>query len=50
VGRVVSVVNFGAGDLLEIYFQKSSKNEFFRFTEQNFPSVNISEKKITIKS
>ena len=50
VGKVVSVVNFGAGDLLEIYFQKSSKNEFFRFTEQNFPSVNISEKKITIKS
>ena len=50
VGRVVSVVNFGAGDLLEIYFLKSSKNEFFRFTEQNFPSVNISEKKITIKS
>ena len=50
VGKVISVVNFGAGDLLEIYFKKSSKNEFFRFTEQNFPSVNILEKKITIKS
>jgi len=50
VGKVASVVNFGAGDLLEINFVKSKKNEFFRFTEQNFPSVNISKKKITIKS
>jgi len=29
VGKVESVVNFGAGDLLEIYFLKSSKKEFF---------------------
>lgn len=50
VGKVISVVNFGAGDLLEILFLKSNKNEFFRFTEQNFPSINIKEKKITIKS
>ena len=48
VGEVASVVNFGAGDLLEIYFIKSKKKEFFRFTEQNFPLVNIKEKKITI--
>ena len=46
VGEVSSVVNFGAGDLLEIYFTKSMKKEFFRFTEQNFPLVNIKEKKI----
>ena len=50
VGKVESVVNFGAGDLLEIYFLKSSKKEFFRFTETNFPKVDIKEKKITIKS
>ena len=50
VGKVLSVVNFGAGDLLEILFLKSNKNEFFRFTEQNFPSINIKEKNITIKS
>ena len=50
VGKVVSVVNFGAGDLLEIHFTRSKKNEFFRFTEQNFPSINIFEKKILIKS
>ena len=50
VGKVISVVNFGAGDLLEILFHKSKKNEFFRFTEQNFPIVNIKEKVITIKS
>ena len=50
VGKVASVVNFGAGDLLEIYFIKSSKKEFFRFTETNFPKVDIKEKKITIKS
>ena len=39
-----------AGDLLEIYFIKSSKKEFFRFTETNFPKVDIKEKRITIKS
>ena len=50
VGKVESVVNFGAGDLLEIYFLKSSKKEFFRFTGTNFPKVDIKEKKITIKS
>ena len=50
VGKVISVVNFGAGDLLEILFLKSNKNEFFRFTEQNFPLINIKEKNITIKS
>ena len=50
VGKVESVVNFGAGDLLEIYFLKSSKKEFFRFIETNFPKVDIKEKKITIKS
>ncbi len=50
VGKVVSVVNFGAGDLLEIFFTKSSKNEFFRFTEKNFPSVNLKKNQITIKS
>ncbi len=48
--KVASVVNFGAGDLLEIYFIKSKKKEFFRFTEQNFPFVNIKEKKIIIKN
>ena len=47
---MASVVNFGAGDLLEIYFIKSSKKEFFRFTENNFPKVDIKEKRITIKS
>ena len=50
VGKVETVVNFGAGDLLEIYFLKSSKKEFFRFTETNFPKVDVKEKKITIKS
>ena len=50
VGKVSSVVNFGAGDLLEVHFVKSQKNEFFRFTKENFPSVNIKEKKIYLKS
>ena len=50
VGKVSSVVNFGAGDLLEIHFVKSKKNEFFRFTKENFPLVKIQEKKIYIKN
>jgi 16S rRNA processing protein RimM len=50
VGKVSSVVNFGAGDLLEIHFVKSQKNELFRFTKENFPLVKIQEKKIYIKN
>jgi ribosomal 30S subunit maturation factor RimM len=44
------VVNFGAGDLIEIIFHKSKKKEFFRFTKDEFPEVDLSEKKIFINS
>jgi len=50
VGVVHSAVNFGAGDLLEIYFLKSKKREFIRFTKDEFPEVDISNKKIFIKN
>jgi len=50
VGVVSSVVNFGAGDLIEILFHKSKKKEFFRFTKDEFPEVDLSEKKIFINS
>ena len=50
VGVVASVVNFGAGDLLEIFFSKSKKKEFFRFTKENFPEVDLKNKIIFINS
>ncbi|MDB9776385.1 ribosome maturation factor RimM [Alphaproteobacteria bacterium] len=50
VGVVHSVVNFGAGDLIEVLFHKSKKKEFFRFTKEEFPKVDISENKIFINS
>ena len=50
VGIVSSVVNFGAGDLIEILFHKSKKKEFFRFTKEEFPDVDIKLKKIFISS
>ncbi|MDC1315905.1 ribosome maturation factor RimM [Alphaproteobacteria bacterium] len=50
VGIVSSVVNFGAGDLIEIFFHKSKKKEFFRFTKEEFPEVDIKSKKIFMSS
>ena len=50
VGIISSVVNFGAGDLIEILFHKSKKKEFFRFTKEEFPEVDIKSKKIYINS
>lgn len=47
LGRVAAVVNFGAGDLLEI---KPSRGESFylAFTRQNVPSVEIALGRLTI--
>jgi len=40
VGKIISVENYGAGDLLEIEFL-DNKKELFIFSEKNFPEVNI---------
>lgn len=40
-GVITAVYNFGAGDLLEIQNNTTQKKELYRFTDENFPNVNI---------
>lgn len=46
VGHVSAVVNYGAGDLLEIT-DHDGKNEFYTFTGANFPHVDREARRIT---
>ena len=48
VGKVASVVNFGAGDLLEIYFIKSSKKEFFDLRKLIFLKSILKKKELPL--
>lgn len=41
IGRIVSVQNFGAGDLLELAFDAGGKTEFVPFTRAVVPQVDI---------
>lgn len=44
VGEVMSVQNFGSGDLLEIY--NEGKSEFIIFNQVNFPEIDVKNKVI----
>lgn len=46
IGVVVKVMNHGAGDLLELQFLGDKENEIIIFNKENFPVVNVKEKKI----
>ena len=41
IGKVVEVVNFGGGDLLEIAFDERSKTELLAFNEATVPQVDV---------
>ena len=41
VGKVVDVVNFGAGDLIDIEFEGRKKSELLAFNEDSVPVVDI---------
>lgn len=41
IGKVVDVVNFGAGDLLEIEFDGHKKTEFLAFNDATVPVVDM---------
>ncbi len=41
VGKVVDVVNFGAGDLIDIEFVGAKKSEFLAFNKASVPVVDI---------
>lgn len=43
VGQVVDVVNFGAGDLLEIRFSDRKKTELLAFNQDSVPDINLDE-------
>jgi 16S rRNA processing protein RimM len=48
IGKVVAVQNFGAGDLLEIALQGTSRTEFLPFTEAFVPLVDLARRRIVI--
>lgn len=49
VGIVKNVVNFGAGDILEIYDKTSENTLYYPFTKQFIPDVNLKDKYLILK-
>jgi 16S rRNA processing protein RimM len=47
-GEIVAVVNFGAGDLLEVRFPGAGTSEFVPFTEDCVPTVDIAAGRVVI--
>ncbi|AZL15970.1 ribosome maturation factor RimM [Rickettsiales endosymbiont of Stachyamoeba lipophora] len=48
VGQVLGVFNFGGGDLLEVSIAPKN-SEYFLFNNENFPKLEMDNKKIYIK-
>ncbi len=48
LGKIVSVQNFGAGDLLELKPQDGSETEFIPFEDRFVPSVDLESETIVI--
>ena len=48
VGRVVTVQNFGAGDLIEIAIEGTVKTEFVRFADAFVPEVDLKAGRIVV--
>ena len=46
IGKIKSVRDHGAGDLVEVEFE-NGKTDYFAFTQSNFPTVDLSEGKVT---
>jgi 16S rRNA processing protein RimM len=49
VGSVVAIHNFGAGDLLEVRLDTSSKTELLAFNDTNVPSIDVAGGKVVIE-
>lgn len=47
LGTIASVMNFGAGDILEISFNDGS-SEMFSYTKRNFPTLDTAARRITM--
>jgi len=48
IGTVKNVMDFGAGDIIEILYNDSKKTELFPFTNQIIPVINIADNYIII--
>lgn len=48
-GVVKGVVNFGAGDILEIYDLNSEKTIYYPFTKQFVPEINLEKRHILLE-
>jgi len=48
VGEVVSIQNFGAGDLVEIQLAGGSRTEFIPFDDHFVPDVNLEARQMTV--
>jgi 16S rRNA processing protein RimM len=48
LGEIVTVQNFGAGDLLEIRLTGSHKTEFVPFTEAAVPTVDLVARRVVV--
>lgn len=46
-GKVITVVNYGAGDILDIQHTDGTR-EFYAFTHANFPTIDLNARRITI--
>lgn len=47
IGHIENVLNYGAGDLIEVYFKSNQEIVMFPFTDEIFPEVNITERYVT---
>lgn len=47
LGVVKAIHDFGAGDMLEVKFNDMLAHEYFMFTKENFPLINIPSNLIT---
>lgn len=48
LGEIVAVQNYGAGDLLEIRLEGSSKTELVPFTDAAVPEVDIAARRVVV--
>ena len=48
IGKVLAVVNFGAGDLIEIRQMGTNQTLMLEFTQKNVPEINLAEQLIIV--
>jgi 16S rRNA processing protein RimM len=48
IGTVIALQNFGAGDLLEVRLEGSTKTEFYPFTKACVPEIDLPARRLTI--